>query len=134
MTAVVLAVVALCVKTAENRRHQDSQRKAAERRTVALLENASDAILAIAHGQILFASGSTRRVLGYEPGWLTAERLADITHPDKLAAVREWTAHLAQSPPGRRPLWSPGAAARTAAGSTSRSPVPTCWPTRTCTR
>ncbi len=100
MAVVMAAVVGLCVKTAENRRHLDRQRRTAERRTVALLENGSDAIIAVADGQIVFASGSVHRVLGYEPDWLTADRLSAITHPDKLPAVLEWIAALRQSPDG----------------------------------
>src|SRR6185312_16047931 len=100
MAIVIAAVVGLCVKTAENRRHLDGQRRVAERRTVALLEHASDAIFAVGGGRVLFASGSTRRVLGYEPDCLTTERLIAITHPDKLPAVREWAANLAQAPLG----------------------------------
>jgi diguanylate cyclase (GGDEF)-like protein/PAS domain S-box-containing protein len=97
----VLGVAAyLCVRTAQNRRRQDEQRQAAERRIVGLLENASDAIIAVCDGRILFASESVRRVLGYEPGWLSSARLAAITHPDHLATVEEWTAALYAAPLG----------------------------------
>jgi diguanylate cyclase (GGDEF)-like protein/PAS domain S-box-containing protein len=100
MAVVIAAVVGLCVKTAENRRHLDRQRRTAERRTVALLENASDAILAVADGHVVFASGSVQRVLGYEPDWLTPDRLTAITHPDSLPRVLEWIAAVRQSPEG----------------------------------
>jgi diguanylate cyclase (GGDEF)-like protein/PAS domain S-box-containing protein len=100
MAVVMAAVVGLCVKTAENRRRLDRQRRTAERRTVALLENASDAIIAVAEGRVVFASGSVRRVLGYEPEWLTPDRLTAITHPESLPRVLEWITGLRQLPAG----------------------------------
>jgi diguanylate cyclase (GGDEF)-like protein/PAS domain S-box-containing protein len=100
MSVVIGVVVALCVKTAENRRLQEGKRAVAERRTEALLENGSDAVLAVANGHIFFASKSVRQVLGYDPEWLTADRLTAITHPDNLARVQEWFASLYAAPLG----------------------------------
>jgi diguanylate cyclase (GGDEF)-like protein/PAS domain S-box-containing protein len=100
MTGILAVVVGLCVKTAENRRRQDRQRQTAERRTEALLENVGDAIVAVADGKVVFASDSVRRVLGYEPGWLTIDRLKAITHPDNLPGIQEWAATVVKGPCG----------------------------------
>ena len=100
MLLVAAIVVGLCVKTSGNRRRQHIQRSAAERRTEALLENSSEAVLAVAGPQILYASSSIRRVLGYDPSWLTIDRLIAITHPESLAGVQEWAASIHAGGPG----------------------------------
>ena len=69
------AVVWLCRSTAANRHKLDTARERDELRTEALLENASDAIIAIGlQGEVVYASSSVRTVLGYEPSWLNPER------------------------------------------------------------
>jgi diguanylate cyclase (GGDEF)-like protein/PAS domain S-box-containing protein len=100
MLLVAAIVVGLCVKTSGNRRRQDIQRSAAERRTEALLENASEAVLAVDGDRIVYVSSSVRQVLGYPPEWLTAERLIAITHPESLPEVIEWAASLRAGRPG----------------------------------
>jgi diguanylate cyclase (GGDEF)-like protein/PAS domain S-box-containing protein len=95
------ALVWLCGSSAANRRQLDVARERDEQRTEALLENASDAIIAIAPlGNVVYASSSVRTVLGYEPGWLNADRMTEMTHPDNLATVTEWMQSIFASPPG----------------------------------
>ena len=95
------SVVWYSAGTAANRRKVDNERRVSERRTEALLENASDAVIAVnPNHQVTYASPSVRTVLGYEPGWLTTDRLAAMAHPDQLATLTEWIAGVYQSPPG----------------------------------
>ncbi|GIF26670.1 two-component system response regulator [Paractinoplanes tereljensis] len=90
IAAVIGGVAGLCVLTANNRRHHLNQRRAAERRTVALMENGSDAVLAIGDHQVRYASTSTGRILGRDAATLSVEDLADMTHPDEAERVSEW--------------------------------------------
>jgi diguanylate cyclase (GGDEF)-like protein/PAS domain S-box-containing protein len=95
------AVVWLGANTAGNRRRLDDAQQRKEWRTQALLENASDAVIAISElGEILYASSSVRTVLGYEPGWLNTSRMTAITHPENLATLQEWMISIFESPPG----------------------------------
>jgi diguanylate cyclase (GGDEF)-like protein/PAS domain S-box-containing protein len=97
-----LAVILMCNRTAENRRQLDLNRVHHEQRTAALLENASDAVLAITStGEFVYASASVRSILGYEPDWLTSERLAALTDPETLASGIEWIARIRESAPGQ---------------------------------
>ena len=96
------AVMWFCTATAANRARRDTERDVAHRRAEALLENASDAVIAVRPGgDIVYASPSVRAVLGYDPAWLNSDRLTDITHPDYLASVTEWVMGVYTSPPGR---------------------------------
>jgi diguanylate cyclase (GGDEF)-like protein/PAS domain S-box-containing protein len=95
------AVVWLSSSTAANRLQLDAARERDEQRTEALLENASDAIIAIDPlGGVVYASSSVRTVLGYEPGWLNSDRMTAMTHPDNLATITEWMTSIFESPPG----------------------------------
>jgi diguanylate cyclase (GGDEF)-like protein/PAS domain S-box-containing protein len=99
VVAVMGVVSGLCVLTAHNRRLQQTQRDAAERRTAALLENGSDAVLAIADDGIQYVSASAGRVLGHGSG-MDIDDLMRMTHPDELAMVGEWLTRLRTAAPG----------------------------------
>jgi diguanylate cyclase (GGDEF)-like protein/PAS domain S-box-containing protein len=88
------AVAGLCVLTANNRRHHLAQRRAAERRTVALMENGSDAVLAVGEGEVRYVSSSIGRVLGRDAATLTVADLAEMTHPDDVERVTDFLAGL----------------------------------------
>ncbi|MEV6931211.1 EAL domain-containing protein [Dactylosporangium sp. NPDC051485] len=89
--ALMLGVTWFCARTASNRRRLDAGRHTAERKIEALLENASDAVLAVhPSGEVTYASPSVRTALGYDPAIMTSELLMDITHPDYLATSMEW--------------------------------------------
>ncbi|AGZ43868.1 putative bifunctional diguanylate cyclase/phosphodiesterase [Actinoplanes friuliensis] len=100
LSMILSVVVGLCVLTAHNRGLQDTQRTAAERRTEALLENGSDAVLAVADGHIRFASSSTGRILGHDAGSFTVGTLMDMTHPDDVAEATRWVQELRAAAPG----------------------------------
>ena len=99
--ALMLGVTTFCARTASNGRRLDVARSTAERKIEALLENSSDAVLAIQPGGgIIYASPSVRTVLGYDPAFMTSELLMDITHPDYLPTVMEWWLAVANGAPG----------------------------------
>jgi diguanylate cyclase (GGDEF)-like protein/PAS domain S-box-containing protein len=101
-TGLIVAVVLMCSRTAENRRRLDLERVHHEQRTEALLENASDAVLALTlEGRLIYASSSVRSVLGYEPDALTSELLAAMTDPESFAGGVEWMARIRASAPGQ---------------------------------
>ncbi|MFC7533925.1 putative bifunctional diguanylate cyclase/phosphodiesterase [Actinoplanes sp. GCM10030250] len=100
MTCVLAVVTGLSVLTVHNRRIQQSQREAAEQRAAALMENGSDAVLAIANGEIRYASSSTGRILGLDAGTLTIADLIATAHPDEVDAVHAWIIELRASEPG----------------------------------
>ncbi|GAA2392818.1 putative bifunctional diguanylate cyclase/phosphodiesterase [Dactylosporangium salmoneum] len=99
--ALMLGVTWFCARTASNRRRLDAARRTAERKIEALLENSSDAVLAIRPaGDVTYASPSVRTALGYDPAMMTSETLMDITHPDYLATSMEWWAAVVNGGPG----------------------------------
>jgi diguanylate cyclase (GGDEF)-like protein/PAS domain S-box-containing protein len=100
LSMVLTVVVGLCVLTAYNRREQDRQRAVTERRTEAIMENGSDAVLAVADGGVVFASASSGRVLGHDASQFTTEMLIAMAHPDELAHVSAWMADLRAAAPG----------------------------------
>jgi diguanylate cyclase (GGDEF)-like protein/PAS domain S-box-containing protein len=100
VVAVMGVVIGFCVLTTHNRRIQQAHRDAAERRAAALLENGSDAVLAIADDGIQYVSQSASRVLGLDGGSLGIEDLVKMTHPDELDLVTEWVGRLRAGPPG----------------------------------
>ncbi len=52
-------------------------------------------------GDLIYASPSHERVLGYAPSQLLGTNLTVIVHPDDVAAVRSAVAHLPESGPGK---------------------------------
>ena len=101
IVGLIAAVVWRAAMTTGSRRRMLASRRSTELRTEALLENASDAIIAIApHGEIVYASSSVRTVLGYEPSWLTNDRLTAMTHPENLATISKWVTGIFSSPLG----------------------------------
>ncbi|WP_432824833.1 putative bifunctional diguanylate cyclase/phosphodiesterase [Dactylosporangium sp. CA-092794] len=99
--ALMLAVTWFSARTASNRRRLDAARRTAERKVEALLENSSDAVIAVQiGGGVTYASPSVRTVLGYDPSFVTRELLLDITHPDYLATAIKWWQSVAAGPPG----------------------------------
>ncbi len=70
-----------------------------------LIENAPDIILIVGpEGDIVYASPSVRRVLGFTPNQLTAESALDYVHPDDQAFVRERLLRRLREPGGGRPI------------------------------
>jgi diguanylate cyclase (GGDEF)-like protein/PAS domain S-box-containing protein len=68
----------------------------------ALVENSSDAVgLVTEHGTIIYASPSTRRVLGYDTGELVGQSVFDLVHPDDLERTKNLLAALVQDRGGR---------------------------------
>jgi diguanylate cyclase (GGDEF)-like protein/PAS domain S-box-containing protein len=100
LSMVLSVVVGLCVLTAHSRRQQETERAVADRRHEAMLENGSDAVLAVADGQVVFASSSSGRVLGRDASRFTIEVLAEMTHPDEYERVAAWMADLRDAAPG----------------------------------
>ncbi|WP_203734803.1 putative bifunctional diguanylate cyclase/phosphodiesterase [Paractinoplanes durhamensis] len=94
IAAVMGGVAGLCVLTANNRRHHLAERRAAERRTAALMENGSDAVLAVGDHEVRYASTSTGRILGRDAATLTIADLGDMTHPDDFERVQEFLGKL----------------------------------------
>ncbi|MGH9534789.1 MAG: PAS domain S-box protein [Terriglobales bacterium] len=67
------------------RKHTEEILRARERRFRALIENSSDAIALITpKGELIYASGSTERVLGYTPEQMTRRRLPELVHPEDM--------------------------------------------------
>ena len=101
MAAMTGAMVWLGSSTAESHRQLNRARELSEGRIEALLENASDAVIAVTQlGEVVYASPSVRTVMGYDPGWLTAERLTAMTHPESLVVAEEWMTRIFASAPG----------------------------------
>ncbi len=100
VVAVLTVVIGLSVLTAGSRRLQQAQRATAEHRVAALLENGSDAVLAIADDEVRYVSSSTGRVLGRDAATLTMRDLADMAHPDEMETLHRWVAALRASAPG----------------------------------
>jgi diguanylate cyclase (GGDEF)-like protein/PAS domain S-box-containing protein len=100
LSMVLTVVIGLCVLTAHNRRQQETRRTVAERRSEAMLENGSDAVLAIADGRVVFASSSSGRVLGRDASRFTTEVLVEMTHPEDLTWVSAWMEQVRAAAPG----------------------------------
>ena len=101
MTTVIALAMGVCAVNASRGRRMAARRRTIERRTEAILQNASDAILTIAlDGRITYASPAALLVLGQEPGWLIGRRLDGMAHPEDLPVVREWLADLHGAPAG----------------------------------
>ncbi|MFI7546749.1 putative bifunctional diguanylate cyclase/phosphodiesterase [Actinoplanes sp. NPDC049599] len=100
LSMVLTVVIGLCVLTAHSRRQQETERAVAERRSEAMLENGSDAVLALADGRVVFASSSSGRVLGRDASKFGTEDLVAMTHPDDLAPVTAWMVELSAAAPG----------------------------------
>ncbi|GAA2642762.1 EAL domain-containing protein [Dactylosporangium fulvum] len=99
--ALMIGVTWFGVRTAGDRRRLDAARRLAERKVEALLENSSDAVIAVMPtGGVTYVSPSVRTVLGYDPDYITGDVLADITHPDYLPTLMEWWAAVCAAPPG----------------------------------
>ena len=72
---------------------------ASEQRFRALVENSSDAITLLdAQGTIIYASQSTRGLLGYAPEELVETNMFDYLHPEDEAGAREVFVLLLQAP------------------------------------
>ncbi len=70
-----------------------------EKRFRTLLENSFDAIsLTDEQGKVLYASGSTARVLGYEPEEIRGRSWFELAHPDDLLEVRQRLAEVLAKP------------------------------------
>ncbi|MDR6317335.1 putative bifunctional diguanylate cyclase/phosphodiesterase [Actinoplanes couchii] len=95
---VMATMTALCAFTTHNRRLQQEQRDEIAYRTSALLENGSDAILAVNAAGVGYVSSSSGRVLGHEGGELTLDSLTAMIHPDERERVSAFLTELAAAP------------------------------------
>jgi diguanylate cyclase (GGDEF)-like protein/PAS domain S-box-containing protein len=100
LSMALTVVVGLCVLTARSRRRLEIERATTERRHEAMLENGSDAVLAVAGDQVVFASSSSGRILGRDASRFTVDALAEMTHPDEFDRVAAWMLELRESAPG----------------------------------
>ncbi|WP_092542012.1 putative bifunctional diguanylate cyclase/phosphodiesterase [Actinoplanes derwentensis] len=97
---IIMAVVTvLCAITTHNRQLQQEQRDEVGYRTAALLENGSDAILAVNSDGVGYVSSSSGRVLGHESGELTMDALTAMIHPDEKERVAGFLGELIAGPP-----------------------------------
>jgi diguanylate cyclase (GGDEF)-like protein/PAS domain S-box-containing protein len=101
LASVMAFLVAVSVVIAHNRRRMDERRRAAERRTEALLQNSPEAVIAIGRdGTVSYASPSTQGMLGYPAAAVTGELLGGLVHPEDLPRIRTWLGALRSSPAG----------------------------------
>lgn len=83
------------------RRNAEAALRASEERYRLLAENMSDLVtLSDAEGRILYASPSSRRLLGYDPEELAGRALNDLVASDDPAALVGFTRALASRGPG----------------------------------
>jgi PAS domain S-box-containing protein len=76
-------------KDITERKHAEELAKRSERRYRALIENSVDAIALLdIHGNILYSSPSTIRILGYLPEELDGYPAFELLHPDDLEQFR----------------------------------------------
>jgi diguanylate cyclase (GGDEF)-like protein/PAS domain S-box-containing protein len=100
LSMMVAVVVGMCMLTAHGRNQQEAERTIAEHRNEAMLENGSDAVLAVADGQVVFASSSSGRILGWAASSFTTESLTAMTHPDDLVRISGWVEDVRAAGPG----------------------------------
>ncbi|WP_254563284.1 EAL domain-containing protein [Oscillatoria sp. HE19RPO] len=82
-----------------------TDRKQAEERFAALVQNSSDTIAILsADGKILYGSPSLDRILGYQPDSLLGHCILDYVHPEDVAMVREVLMPRPKATPGTRSL------------------------------
>jgi diguanylate cyclase (GGDEF)-like protein/PAS domain S-box-containing protein len=83
--------VALGAGAARHRTWRESRRRWAERRGEALLEQSSDALLAIDQDGIIgYQSPSTSTLLGHQRGTLTGVDVVDLFHPGDQRSAEHW--------------------------------------------
>ncbi|HEY8503908.1 MAG TPA: PAS domain S-box protein, partial [Gemmataceae bacterium] len=93
-------MVGALVDVTERRRAEEVLRES-EERFRALIENSSDGIAVLsADGELIYASPSTFRMLGYGPEELLGEEGFRHIHPDDLPGVRARLADLMERPGG----------------------------------
>ena len=101
MASLLASVVGISAINAHNRRRLDTHRRSAERRAENLLENSSDAVIAVGtRGEVRYASPSMQAILGHRPDALTTEVLAASVHPEDLPHIRAWMQALWSAPSG----------------------------------
>ena len=90
---------------ADHGRARDSSHQAlfaavgTEARFRALIEHSADAVALLdPEGTILYASPSTRRVLGYAPDELVGRRAWELAHPEEIERLREAFSSLLERP------------------------------------
>ena len=95
MLSIMASVVGINAINARNRRRLDTRRRAAERRTEAMLENSSDLVFALdAEGRIHYASASAEPSLGRGAAESTAASLSALVHPEDSPQLSEWMSAL----------------------------------------
>jgi PAS domain S-box-containing protein len=92
------AINQICIDVTEQRRAQAGLRES-ERRFRAMIENSTDLIALIDEkGNILYASPSTTRILGYELEDYVGKNGFDFMHPDDKHATAEMLSKLLKNP------------------------------------
>lgn len=85
----------------ERRRSTELLRHSEERYRL-LAENTLELVALLdLDGNVIYASPSHERVLGYAPSRLLGRNLTIVVHPDDVAAVRSAISHLPESGPGK---------------------------------
>jgi diguanylate cyclase (GGDEF)-like protein/PAS domain S-box-containing protein len=101
LASVMSCLVLVSGIVAHNRGRLDQRRRAAERRTEALLQNSPEVIVAVGDGNdIRYISPSVQIVLGHAPAAVTGALLGSFAHPDDLPRLRGWMSALRASAPG----------------------------------
>ncbi|MFI1996960.1 putative bifunctional diguanylate cyclase/phosphodiesterase [Actinoplanes sp. NPDC020271] len=100
MTAVLVSVVTVSAIMAHNRRRLDNRRRAAERRTEALLQNSPEMVICLGRdGDVRYASPSMQTVLGHPAAAVNGAMLGALVHPRDLDRIRDWITALRSSAP-----------------------------------
>ena len=95
MLSIMTSVVGINAINARNRRRLDTRRRAAERRTEAMLENSSDLVFALgADRRIHYASASAQQSMGRGETEPSAVSLSALVHPQDSPQLDEWMAAL----------------------------------------
>jgi diguanylate cyclase (GGDEF)-like protein/PAS domain S-box-containing protein len=101
MASVMGCVVLVSGIIAHNRRRLDERRRAAERRTEALLQNSPEVVIATGrHDDVRYVSPSVQTVLGHAPASVTGAPLGSLADPEDLPRLRGWLSALKSSAPG----------------------------------
>ncbi|MBN1172158.1 MAG: EAL domain-containing protein [Micromonosporaceae bacterium] len=100
---ILATIVVLSSWIAANRVQGEEKRFLLDRRIEALLEQSSEAIVALdEQGIVLYQSPSVGALFGYPAGHLLGKSLRHLAHPGDAEVMRRWFAALAAGPDGSR--------------------------------
>nr|WP_240942395.1 EAL domain-containing protein [Planosporangium thailandense] len=96
---VVLSV--LSVALAADREARDADRRKVDKRGLALVNHASDAVVVVdAAGVITYQSQAMCRIFGHAPDELVGRNSISLVHPDDAAQTHAWFGQVSRSTPG----------------------------------